>query len=178
MKLAILAAVAVLAAGCASTGPTPTFAPTHPTTTKTTATNPPAVVLLPDPDRTPGATNPAVTPATIHATICVPGWTATIRPSGAYTTGLKRRQLAAGYTWRGDTRVADYEEDHLIPLELGGAPASPLNLWPQPYAGTGARVKDRLENRLHALVCSGRVGLVVAQRAIAANWWAAYHAYP
>ncbi len=178
MKLAVLTA-AVLLAGCASTGTTaPTFTPTPPTIAKTTATNPPAVVLLPDPVRTPGATNPAVTPATIHATICVPGWTATIRPSAAYTTGLKRRQLAAGYTWRGNTRLADYEEDHLIPLELGGAPSSPLNLWPQPYAGTGARVKDRVENRLRALVCAGRLDLATAQHAIADNWWAAYHTYP
>ena len=180
MKLAVLA-VAVLATGCASTGtPAPTSTSTRPATISTAvaATNPPAVVLLPDPARTPGATNPAVTPATIHTTICVPGWTATVRPPAAYTTGLKRRQLAAGYTYRGDTSLRDYEEDHLIPLELGGAPSSPLNLWPQPYAGTGARVKDKIENRLHTLVCAGHVGLVVAQRAIAVDWWAAYHAYP
>jgi hypothetical protein len=25
----------------------------------------------------------------------------------------------------------DYEEDHLISLELGGAPRDPKNLWPQ-----------------------------------------------
>ena len=28
--------------------------------------------------------------------------------------------------------ISDYEEDHLIPLELGGSPTSPLNLWPEP----------------------------------------------
>jgi len=39
-------------------------------------------------------------------------------------------------------------------------------------------VKDRVENRLHALVCAGRVGLAVAQRAIAVDWWAAYRTYP
>jgi hypothetical protein len=31
-------------------------------------------------------------------------------------------------------------------------------------------VKDQLENRVHAMVCAGSIGLGVAQRAIAANW--------
>jgi hypothetical protein len=47
----------------------------------------------PDPKLTPGAFNPDVTQATIRQTICVSGWTATIRPSCAYTTALKRRQI-------------------------------------------------------------------------------------
>jgi hypothetical protein len=49
-----------------------------------------AVALAP----IPGALNPAVTQATIHSTICVPSWTATIRPPATYTNRLKRRQLA------------------------------------------------------------------------------------
>ena len=46
-----------------------------------------------------------------------------------------------------------YEYDHLIPLELGGAPNSPRNLWPEP--GASPNPKDRLENRLRVLVCDG-----------------------
>jgi len=177
VKLAALAVV-VLLTGCASTAaPAPTATPTPRPTISVTLAAPPGVVL-PDRVRTPGATNPAVTQATIRATICVAGWTATIRPPAAYTTRLKRQQLAAGYAYRGDMNPADYEEDHLISLELGGAPSSALNLWPEPYAGTGARAKDRVENRLHALVCSGRLPLATAQRAIAVNWWAASQTYP
>ena len=174
MKLTVLAA-AVLVAGCASTG---TTAPTvgQPTTTKPTISTP-AGIVLPDRARTPGATNPAVTQATIHTTICVAGWTATVRPPANYTGHLKLAQLQTGYTHAGDTDPRDYEEDHLIPLELGGAPSSPLNLWPEPYAGTGAHVKDRVENRLHTLVCAGRVSLAVARHAIAADWWVAYRTY-
>jgi hypothetical protein len=28
---------------------------------------------------------------------------------------------------------SNYEEDHFIPLELGGAPKNPKNLWPEPH---------------------------------------------
>ena len=136
----------------------------------------------PDPPRTPGATNPAVTQADIASTICISGWTATIRPPASYTTGLKRTQIVAyGYA---DTKLADYEEDHLISLEIGGAPADPANLWPEPYAvslpdGTavGARVKDQLENRLHALVCAGTMPLAKAQALIRSDWIAAWRTY-
>src|ERR1700709_1896659 len=69
---------------------------------------------LPDPTRTPGALNPAVTQATISSTICVHGWTQTIRPPQQYTLALKRQQLREfGYT---DRRMSDFEEDHLVPL--------------------------------------------------------------
>ncbi len=136
----------------------------------------------PNQSLTPGAVNPAVTPSTIRSTICVSGWTSTVRPPSSYTTSLKRRQIAQ-YGYR-DTRLADYEEDHLIPLELGGAPRDPANLWPEPYTvklpdGTavGARVKDQLENRLRELVCDGRMGLATAQHLIATDWIAAWRKY-
>jgi hypothetical protein len=134
--------------------------------------------VLPDPQRTPGATNPAVTQDNIDSTICVPGWTDTVRPPSSYTTAVKARQLASGYAYHGDTSTADYEEDHLISLEIGGSPASELNLWPEPYkVPDGARVKDAVENKLHALVCSRTITLVTAQNAIARDWWAAYLKY-
>lgn len=137
-----------------------------------------AGVILPNRHRTPGATNPTVTQSTIGSTICVPGWTSTIRPSSSVTTRLKQQQLASGYAYRGDTSTSDYEEDHLISLELGGSPSSPANLWPEPYATSqGARRKDVIENKLHALVCSRTISLAAAQHAIATNWWAAYLKY-
>jgi hypothetical protein len=135
-------------------------------------------IVLPSRRRTPGASNAAVTQATIQATICRVGYTKTIRPSSSVTTALKRQQLATGYAYKGDLDTSDYEEDHLISLELGGSPTSPQNLWPEPYAAAGgARIKDRIENRLHDLVCSRRLPLRVAQQAIAVNWWKAYRTY-
>jgi hypothetical protein len=135
-------------------------------------------VVLPDRSATPGAIDPRVTQSDLATTICVSGYTATVRPSSSYTDAIKTRQLAGGYALHGDTDRSDYEEDHLIPLELGGSPTSVRNLWPQPYAGrTAATAKDSLENRLHTMVCDGSLPLQVAQQAIARNWWAAYQRF-
>jgi len=123
---------------------------------------------LPDARCTPGATDPRVTQANIASTICVSGYTAKVRPPTSVTTPIKRKQLAA-YGDRGP--LSQYELDHLIPLELGGAPRSVANLWPEPWTGDdGARTKDVVENALHRAVCSGTMALAVAQRAIAVNW--------
>jgi hypothetical protein len=47
------------------------------------------------------------------------------------------------------------EEDHFDPLEAGGAPQDPNNLWPQPWAGLhGARKKDTEEGTIHRHICS------------------------
>ena len=100
-----------------------------------------AGAVLPNSAGTPGATNPLVSQANIGKTICVSGWTATVRPNSSVTTELKVAQLASGYTYRGDTATGDYEEDHLISLEIGGAPSAEANLWPEPFnAPEGARV--------------------------------------
>ena len=67
------------------------------------------------------------------------------------------------------------EVDHLIPLSLGGADEA-ANLWPESFDTMpwNALEKDKLEVRLHALVCGGQMPLVEAQKAIAENWIAAY----
>jgi hypothetical protein len=73
--------------------------------------------------------------------------------------------------------LADFEEDHLIPLAVGGSPRSPRNLWPEPYKGKfGARVKDKLERFLHDRVCDGTVRLSKARRAFR-DWKAAFKRY-
>jgi hypothetical protein len=121
--------------------------------------------VLPDPGCTPGAINPEVTQANIDRTICVSGWTDTVRPPEDYTENLKREQMLA----YGDTNpISDYEEDHLIPLELGGSPTSPLDVWPEP--GASPNPKDAVEDAANAAVCDGRMTLVAAQHAIATNW--------
>lgn len=121
---------------------------------------------LPDPVCTPGVTNPNVNQGNINDTVCRSGWTATIRPPASYTDKLKREGIAAyGYT---DTDSRSYEEDHLISLELGGSPDDPKNLWPEP--GGSPNAKDKVENDLKAAVCSGRVKLVDAQKAISTDW--------
>lgn len=68
--------------------------------------------------------------------------------------------------------VHEYEVDHIIPLELGGADTE-KNLRPQ--AGNrnlngydaSYHVKDQLENELHTRVCAGRLDLFIGTAGIA-----------
>ena len=155
--------------------PPATIAPTPP------ATAPPAITqtagagpcharieygyVLPDPACTPGATNPQVTQANIGQTICSYGWTRTVRPPESYTEPLKREQMSE----YGDTRpISDYEADHLIALELGGAPSDPHNLWPEP--GSSPNQKDDVESAANRAVCDGTMPLASAQHQIATDW--------
>ncbi len=108
---------------------------------------------------TPGALNPDVTQATIRTTICVQGWTRTVRPPVQYTNDLKLKQMRQ-YGESGSPSA--YQEDHLISLELGGAPSDPRNLWPEPYPRASSM--DKIENELNAKVCSGAMSLSDAQR--------------
>ncbi len=102
-----------------------------------------------------------VTQARIGKTICVKGWTAKIRPPASYTNALKKQQLSQwGYV---DPFPAHYEEDHLISLELGGAPRSPKNLWPEPWPQ--AHKSDPKETAWKRKVCNGTLTLKQAQKA-------------
>jgi hypothetical protein len=122
--------------------------------------------VIPDPTLTPGAVR-----TTNLAEICGKGTRKFRGPHDAYAI-----MLSYGYPL--ETRW-QYQIDHLIPLELGGADDE-KNLWPEPYASpdnwTAAR-KDALENRLHVLVCEGHLNLQVAQKAFEDDWTAAWQLY-
>lgn len=127
---------------------------------------------LPDAVCTPGDRDARVTQETVGDTICVKGWAKSVRPPKNVTDQIKRERMAA-YGVTGP--VGTFELDHLIPIELGGA-STVANLWPQPWDGPlGAHQKDRLEDRLHSLVCTGRLPLDVAQQQFSADWVSAYH---
>lgn len=98
--------------------------------------------------------------------LCTPGYTRTIRPPQSYTTALKIKQLRQ-WNYK-DQNPSHYEEDHFIPLELGGHPTDPENLFPEPWSE--ARAKDRDENALHAQVCTHHMGLLDAQHEIVRRW--------
>lgn len=126
-------------------------------------------VAEPDRSLTPGS----VLSGSTKARICTPGYTRTVRHVSAAT----RRSVFQAFRIAYPPARGAYELDHLIPLELGGGNAA-TNLWPEPSRGVGsAGVKDQLENHLHALVCSGQLGLLQAQRAIAGDWYAAASQY-
>lgn len=111
-----------------------------------------------------GVVNPAVTQQNIQETICVAGWTDTIRPSTSYTNKIKRDSLPVG------ADISKYEGDHVLPLSLGGAPKNDekhglINIVPQPWRGQcGAYKKDVVERALHDQVCSGKITLKQAQK--------------
>jgi hypothetical protein len=130
---------------------------------------------LPDLACSPGATDSRVTQDNIKQTICVSGYTSTVRPSSSITNKIKvERMQAYGFT----DSMGNYELDHLISLELGGSPDSVQNLWPESYnIPCNARAKDKVENLLHSEICKGSISLEEAQHEIVNNWEEVYTAH-
>jgi hypothetical protein len=127
-----------------------------------------------------GLPNPSLTPGAVASTeiakVCATGYARRVRPVGNVWSRLRNQAYDEYGLKRGERSFIDaagrrhpaYQIDHLIPIELGGAPADLHNLWPQPIAA--AKQKDRVENELHALVCAGQMPIRDAQRAIARDW--------
>ena len=110
--------------------------------------------------------NPDVTQETIDATICLRGWTKTVRPPFAVTNAIKLAKLRErGLTEADKSR---FELDHVIPLALGGAPDDPRNLRLEPWSE--ADRKDGVEACLARAVCDGRISLSEARRRIWQDW--------
>jgi hypothetical protein len=66
------------------------------------------------------------------------------------------------------------EIDHIVSLELGGS-NDIANLFPERASPSpGYKIKDKLENKLHSLVCSGSMSLRSVRIGIAANWQKLY----
>lgn len=147
---------------------------------------------LPNRSITPGAVDPAVTPENIDQTICAhshPSWSKAHRPPARLTNRLKREQIRLyGYA---ETSPKLYEEDHLVPISIGGLSYSEseyvgirgeqaLNLWPEPrttISAWGAEKKDRLEFALWKAVCRHDIGLREAQDAFMSNWIKSFEKY-
>lgn len=120
---------------------------------------------LPDPRCTPGAT---FTRANRRA-VCTRGYAGRVR----HVSASLKRKVYDSYGVRHHKR-GSYEVDHLVSLELGGS-NDESNLFPEAAnPRPGFHEKDRLENRLHALVCDGEMSLRTAQRRIARDWLTEY----
>lgn len=127
----------------------------------------------PDPMLTPGATDPSVTQNNIQDTVCVRGYTDQVRPDKKYTNRLKHEQIQQ-YNYV-DRDPRHYELDHLIPLNIGGSPSDPKNLWPQTRQGEwSAEKKNDLEFVVYKMVCHGEISLHEAQQKVAHDWIEAY----
>jgi hypothetical protein len=111
-----------------------------------------------------GELNPAVNQNNIRSTICVAGWSSSVRPSVSYTNTIKK-QLMRKYAPK--EYLSAYELDHYIPISLGGSPTSPDNLWLQSWdtsKNENAVEKDVLETKLNKDVCKGAISLEAAQK--------------
>lgn len=125
---------------------------------------------------TPEMLNPDITQANIQDSICRKGFTKLIRPAVVYTNGVKFKLMREAGISEAD--ADKYELDHIVPLAVGGHPRKLANLMLQPYEGAlGARQKDRLELKLHDMVCAGELDLAIAQREIGSDWVVAYTKY-
>ena len=120
---------------------------------------------LPDPACTPGAVL-----TTDSRVVCVSGYASKTR---AVTTSTKNQSYAEyGIT---SHTAGEYEVDHLVSLELGGS-NDIANLWPEPAnPKPGFHEKDKVEDYLHGLVCSGAMTLQQAQYEIATDWVSIYN---
>lgn len=122
------------------------------------------------------ALNPEVRQETIQQTICIPGYTASVRPEPAFTSKVKLRLMREQSL--PNSEAAGLELDHRVALAVGGHPRALVNLQLQHWEGDdGAKRKDRLEKRLQTLVCAGTIPLGIAQSALYWDWQSAYSKY-
>jgi hypothetical protein len=124
---------------------------------------------LPDPECSPGAIFPEAT----KEKICVPGYSASVRN----VPESEKKQVYLAYGIASHIK-GEYEMDHIISLELGGS-NEVANLYPEAAVPTpGFHEKDKVENYLHTLVCTGKIPLPQAQELIRSNWVQVYNTMP
>jgi hypothetical protein len=123
--------------------------------------------VLPDRQCSPGAFYSGLT----KAVICSSSFrTSTIRN----VPESEKHAVEVEYGMEPKSYGRTIEIDHIVSLELGGS-NDIANLFPEPGSGpANYHVKDKLENRLHKLVCSGAITLHAAQEGIASNWETLY----
>ena len=98
-----------------------------------------------------GAIDPHITQDNIAATICRPGYARSVRQPASWS----RAQRKALHAQPGQV------VDHIVPIEIGGAPADQANLQLQDRAT--AKAKDRDENRVRKEICRGDITLEQGQ---------------
>jgi hypothetical protein len=121
---------------------------------------------LPSKYHTPGAA------AKIDVTrLCSAEFTGSIKP----ITHWQRDEVLTRYGIRPES--FDGTLDHLIPVSLGGT-NDPDNVYPFHASGEfTVDGKNQLGERLHQLVCDGKLSLKDAQSAVKKDWTRAYKQY-
>lgn len=130
------------------------------------------LLTLPNPTLTPGVVRPLST-----TQVCGTAWGKDAR----HVTLAMKKSVFARYGIPYEQH-GQYEVDHLVSRELGGADDAD-NLWPEPWYLTvngkemGAHQKDRAENATHKAVCAGTITLAEAQRQIESDWTVLYRKF-
>jgi hypothetical protein len=168
-RLCVLAAfVAFASAGSADAGAPPTGSTVL--LAQRSRTSACSLGALPDRRCSPGAYYSGLSKAVICSASFRTGSIRNVPDSEKHQVEIEYGLAARGY---GST----LEIDHIVSLELGGS-NDIANLYPEeatpPGRTPGYHLKDKLENRLHALVCAGQLTLVAARSQIATNWETTY----
>lgn len=129
--------------------------------------------LIPDPKLTPGDVLPGVT----AADVCRPGYAKSVRDVPQSEKVQVYREYHMDPRHHPPTEI-----DHSISLENGGS-NSIKNLWPEVLhiqvgsVDEGGKVKDTLEDKIHSLICGGKITLQQGQEALRGDWRPAYLKY-
>lgn len=122
--------------------------------------------ILPNEVMTPGVVDQNAT----KEKVCTPGYSSSVR-------NVPQHVKIESYQEYGifSHQEGEYEIDHLISLELGGS-NDIKNLWPQSFKTVpwNAHLKDKLENKLHQMVCDDLITLEDAQKRISGDWIKSY----
>ena len=119
-----------------------------------------------DPTCAPGKLNSTAT-ANIAQTICNPTWVAAASQIQPPPSTLDK--LLIEYQLPGNP-VA-YALARVIPVQDGGSPTSPLNLYPLPLNGFGGQQTQTLvANQLHDEICSHKITIAQAAKTLEGDW--------
>jgi hypothetical protein len=181
-KLAGLALVLALVAGCGSADPGAAGQAQPPVVPGETTQGPdlsevqlpnfvmPLIhggVSLPNPKLTPGAVT-----ATHANNVCN-------MQSRSVVPAISAAVQTAVYDEYGDTSQNSQHKvilDWLVPYNLGGADVQ-ANIWPAAVGGTGFYEKTDTDHILRQMVCRRDLTLVQAQHALETNWYSAWLRY-
>lgn len=121
--------------------------------------------LYPDSIKTPGDIL-----TTDTSTVCQPTYFRSIKD----VSEEAKKAIYKRYGLHYPQAKGKYEEDRLIPIELGGSNNS-KNIWPQSLEPhPGYEEKNAVDNFLHAQVCTGQMTLAQAQHTVRSDWYAVY----
>ena len=119
-----------------------------------------------DPACAPGKLDPTVT-GNLAQTVCNPAWVAAASQIQPPLIALDK--LLIEYQLPGNP--VTYALARVIPVEDGGSPASPLNLYPLPLNGFGGQqTQTVVANHLHDEICSHKITIAQAAQTLQGDW--------